>query len=125
VIFETDLSYKLPYSDESFDRVFSTLLFHHLTKDNKIRTLHEVFLVLRSKGEVHVADWGKASNPLMRAMFYMVQILDGFETTSDNVNGLLPGMMAEAGFEVKETSNYDILFGTIRLLSGKKSVSIK
>lgn len=125
VIFETGLSYKLPYSDESFDRVFSSLLFHHLTKDNKIRTLREVFRVLRPNGELHVADWGKASNSLIRAMFYMVQILDGFETTADNVNGLLPSMMAEAGFEVKETSNYDTLFGTIRLLSGKKSVNRK
>lgn len=58
-------------------------------------------------------------------MFYIVQILDGFETTSDNMNGLLPSMMVEVGFGVLETSSYDTIFGTIRLLLGKKSMSVK
>lgn len=41
------MSYGLPYPDETFDRVFSSLLFHHLTKENKIHTLEEIVRVLR------------------------------------------------------------------------------
>ena len=44
----------------------------------------------------------------MRTMFYVIQLLDGFSTTSDNVNGLLPTYMKESGLvpeqEPKEKS---------------------
>lgn len=54
------LSYELPYADESFDRVLSSLFFHHLTHENKLRTLAEVRRELKPGGEFHVADWGLA-----------------------------------------------------------------
>ena len=31
--------------------------------------------------------------------FYLVQLLDGFKTTNDNVNGLLTQFISEAGFQ--------------------------
>lgn len=49
----------LPYADASFDRVVSSLVFHHLTPDEKRQTAAEVLRVLRPAGELHVADWGK------------------------------------------------------------------
>ena len=52
----------------------------------------------------------------MRAAFLAVQALDGFETTSDNVQGRLMPMMEAAGFEsVEETSREMTLFGTLAL----------
>jgi ubiquinone/menaquinone biosynthesis C-methylase UbiE len=91
------MAFELPYPDASFDRVISSLLFHHLTRENKERTLREVFRVLRPGEELHVADWGKAQNWPMRVAFLLVQMLDGFETTADNVNGLLPELFAWPG----------------------------
>ena len=39
----------------------------------------------------------------MRIAFYIVQIFDGFKTTSDNVNGLMPLYISDSGFmQVKE-----------------------
>jgi ubiquinone/menaquinone biosynthesis C-methylase UbiE len=73
------MAFELPYPDASFDRVVSSLMFHHLTRENKERTLKEVFRVLRPSGELHVADYGKAQNKLMRVAFLLVQMLDGFE----------------------------------------------
>jgi hypothetical protein len=50
----------------------------------------------------------------MRAAFLGVQLLDGFWTTADNVNGRLPALMEEAGFrESTETGAQATLFGTI------------
>ena len=52
----------------------------------------------------------------MRLAFLAVQILDGFETTSDSVRGLLPPLMREAGFEeVAETHRERTVFGTLSL----------
>ena len=121
IAFDTGMSIELPYADASFDRVFSTLFFHHLTRDDKIRTLNEVFRVLKSGGEFHAGDWGKAQNGLMRGLFVIIQLLDGFETTADNVNGRLPEFVQEAGFDdVRVKANYMTVLGTISLYAAVK-----
>jgi len=115
------VSMRLPYPDGYFDRVLSSLFFHHLTTEDKRRTLGEIFRVLRPQGEVHVADWGKAQNRVMRAAFLLVQMLDGFETTSGNVRGELPEAFRNAGFkEVHETFRYTTVFGTLSLYQARK-----
>lgn len=121
IAYDTGMSFELPYADASFDRVFSTLLFHHLTRDDKIRTLNDVFRVLKPGGELHVGDWGKAQSGLMRGLFVIIQLLDGFETTADNVNGRLPEFVQEAGFdEVLVKANYMTVLGTISLYAAVK-----
>ena len=121
IVYDKGMSFELPYGDESIDVVFSSLLFHHLNRDKKIRTLKEVFRVLQSSGELHVADWGKPQNVFMRIAFLPVQMLDGFETTSDNVKGLLPELFRSTGFDkVQETAKFMTLFGTFSLYKARK-----
>ena len=115
------MSFDLPYEDESFDRVVSSLFFHHLTRENKLKTLREVKRVLKSNGEFHIADWGLPANLLMKGSSRLIQLLDGSETTADSFNGLLPKLMTDAGFEaVEETNSFNSLFGTIRLHQSRK-----
>ena len=115
------LSTDLPYEDGEFDRVVTSLLFHHLTSDSKVRTMHEVFRVLKPGGELHVADFGKPQNSIMRALFYLVQLLDGFETTRDNVRGALPALIAAAGFEaVERRDEIATPVGTITLYAARR-----
>lgn len=112
---------QLPYSDSSFDKVVSSLVFHHLDKEQKENSFKEIFRVLKPGGELHIADWGKAANPLMRLLFYLVQFLDGFKTTSDNVKGLLPSYMQNAGFwNVTRRKKINTVFGTLCLYSATK-----
>lgn len=88
-----------PYPDNSFDKVFSSLVFHQLDAETKLYCLKEIYRVLKPNGNLIIGDWGKAKSKLMRFLFYIVQILDGFKTTNDNVNGLLPKFMEQAGFK--------------------------
>ena len=121
VRFDHGMAFELPYPDVSFDRVISSLLFHHLTRENKERTLREVFRVLRPGGELHAADWGKAQNWPMRVAFLLVQMLDGFETTADSISGLLPELFRMAGFmEVEESARYMTIVGTLSLYRARK-----
>ena len=115
------MSYALPFPDNTFDRVVSSLLFHHLTRDNKQRTLQEVWRVLKPDGELHVADWGQAQNGLMRTAFLTVQLLDGFETTRDHVNGSFLDIWMKTDFQhVRQTTSFQSLFGTITLFQATK-----
>jgi ubiquinone/menaquinone biosynthesis C-methylase UbiE len=107
---------KLPYSNACFDRVLTSLVFHHLTGEQKHNSLLEIKRVLKPDGELHIADWGKASSILMRSLFLFVQLLDGFKTTNDNVKGLLPSYIENAGFKkVEIKKNYATIFGTLTL----------
>ena len=115
------LSYAVDFPNASLDCVLSSLVFHHLTAENKRRTLAEIFRVLKPGGALHVADWGKAQNLVMRGAFFLVQMLDGFATTTENVQGKLPKYFREAGFaNVRETQRYMTVFGTLSLYAATR-----
>lgn len=119
--FDEAMSDRMPYADGSFDVVLSSLFFHHLNRDAKLATLREVHRVLRPGAWLHVADWGRAANPLMRTAFLLVQVLDGFETTADNVAGLLPRFMTDCGFvDVGAARRFATPLGTIALYRARK-----
>ncbi len=102
-----------PYADNTFDKVFSSLVFHQLDQDTKLSSLKEIYRVLKPDGELIVGDWGKAKNKIMRLTFYFVQLLDGFKTTDDNVKGLLPKFIEQAGFRnVTEVGFINTKIGT-------------
>ena len=102
-----------PYADNSIDKVFSSLVFHQLDKETKLTCLKEIYRVLKPNGQLTIGDWGRAKTKIMRVAFYLVQILDGFKTTNDNVNGLLPKFIKLAGFKnVKETDFINTKIGT-------------
>lgn len=117
---EEGLSFEMPYGDEYFNSVVSSLFFHHLTPENKQKTLAEVFRVLKPGGRLHVADWGKPANFLMKIVSLPVEWLDG-ATTKDSFQGMLPELMTNAGFmNVAETGSLNTVFGTIRLHKAEK-----
>ncbi|MBP7388760.1 MAG: class I SAM-dependent methyltransferase [Chitinophagales bacterium] len=121
VHFQQGMSYNLPNDENSADITTSSLMLHHLTDADKVRTLRECLRVLKPNGEMLIADWGKASNSLMRLLFYIVQLLDGFETTSSNTKGMVVDFMKHAGFQqVHICQKIDTLLGTIDIYKGTK-----
>lgn len=118
VQFDHALSYNLPYPAAHFDRVVSSLFFHHLTWENKQRTARELFRVLKPGAELHVADWGYPTSMLMRGLFLSIQLLDGFKNTQDNVSGKLIELFQQAGFsEVAQRQTFGTIYGTMALYS--------
>ena len=115
------MAFELPYSDASFDRVLSSLVLHHLSSDDKLRTLLECNRVLRPRGELHIADWGKPHSGLMWACSRIVRFFDGPETV-DNLRGRLPEFCRQAGFlDVAEPCRIATVFGTLSFYRARRT----
>ena len=115
--FRTAMAGNLPYADASFTHVLTSLFLHHLTPADKRQALAEARRVLRPGGTLGIADWGIPSNRMLRGLFLIVQMLDGFETTRDHAAGRLPWFVAQAGFVgVRETGRLATVLGSLTVL---------
>ncbi|PWB55496.1 MAG: methyltransferase type 11 [Anaerolineales bacterium] len=112
------MAYQLPYQTAMFDRVVSSLVFHHLDTHEKQLAMGEVFRVLRPGGKFCLFDIGQPHSLSTRLAS---QVLRRMERASDNVYGLLPGMMERAGFQnVVEIERFSMFMESISLMQGEK-----
>lgn len=111
------LADRLPLADASVDCVVSTLMFHHLELSAKRAALEEARRVLTLGGRLLICDVGRASDPVMRAAFFAVQLLDGFSNTRAHARGELPEIASQAGFSsVNVFGRYRTGAGTLDLI---------
>jgi ubiquinone/menaquinone biosynthesis C-methylase UbiE len=116
------LTNALPLADRSCDRVAMSLLLHHLDADGKRAALAEAHRVLRDGGRLHIADWGKPQDPLMRAGLFTLAIFDGFDGIRDHAAGRLPRFVEDARFgEVRRHDRLRTAWGSLELLSAARS----
>ena len=110
-----DVARARPLAGRRFDKIVSSLVFHHLDEGKKrtvLRTMHDI-LECRN-GRVIVLDWGAMPGILTRLRFLPVQLLDGFDNTRANVEGRTPQLLAEAGFRVIATPwTFETVFGPL------------
>jgi ubiquinone/menaquinone biosynthesis C-methylase UbiE len=116
--FDEGMAYQLPYPDGTFDRVLSSLVFHHLTTPDKERSLAEIYRVLKPDGEFHLADFGEPRGIYAKLVSWLMR---RFERVDDNIDGRIPKMFIAAKFSVAETFEFSTLFGTLAFLRGSKS----
>ncbi|MDQ2630780.1 MAG: class I SAM-dependent methyltransferase [Actinomycetota bacterium] len=112
------LAQGLPLEAGSADVVTTSLMLHHLLPGDKRKALAEMKRILKPDGRLHVADWGRPSDPLMSGLFYVVQVADGFDRTADHRAGRLPEFIEAAGFDSPERyGRIRTAFGVIELLA--------
>jgi len=111
----------LPLDSASADAIVTSLVMHHLSLDTKRRALSEFARVLRPGGQLHIADWGRPATPLLRAAFFVLQVIDGFEGTREHAAGRVPELIREAGFsDVHRYRRLRTAWGTLDLLQGRR-----
>ena len=84
VRFDQGFAQALPYPDERFDRVLSSLMLHHLDDADRPRALREVRRVLAPGGSLHVLDFAGSHH--------------GPRRLRDHADGRIPELMVAAGF---------------------------
>jgi ubiquinone/menaquinone biosynthesis C-methylase UbiE len=91
--FDRGFAEELPYPDASFDRVFSSLMLHHLEGEAKHGMLQEIRRVLRPGGSLHLLDIG-GGDPDER---FLARRLHHKPRLQDNVGDRIPTLMRDAG----------------------------
>ncbi len=117
VKFDVGFTNQLPYPDESFDRVLSSIMIHHLKTPDKWQTAREVYRVLKPGGQLHIIDFGK---PVTWYGKILGPLLHKFEEANDNVAGHLPRIFEQAGLRVREAGDFMTFFGSLTFLYGEK-----
>ncbi|HVL02281.1 MAG TPA: methyltransferase domain-containing protein [Dongiaceae bacterium] len=108
-------------ADSGVNKIVSSLVFHQVPLAEKRAGLASIFAALTPGGELHIADYGWQRTALMRRLFQMVQLVDGFEDTQPNADGILPSLMQEAGFvDVEETRVIPTATGSLSLYRAVK-----
>ncbi len=90
--FDLGFSDQLPYADASFDRVFSSFMFHHLPPDVKEKTLCEVRRILATGGSLHLVDFERSESQGILARHLASHHL------KENSESRILGLMRQAKF---------------------------
>ncbi len=118
VTFQQGLAYQMPFPNAWFDRVLTSLVFHHLTTQQKQQALNEAYRVLQPGGKLTLLDIGV---PYGRYAWLISQVVRRTEQVEANVRGLLPGMIQQAGFvNCTERDHFATVFGSLSLLTSLK-----
>jgi ubiquinone/menaquinone biosynthesis C-methylase UbiE len=109
VEFVQGFSDALKYPDASFDRVFSSFMFHHLETHEKERTLREVCRVLKPGGRLHLLDFDV---PRSGAQHLVSRLLYSHGYLRDNTESQIVAFMNQAGFrDAKRVAGRAAFFG--------------
>ena len=106
IVYQIGSSTALPYEDNKFDIVFTTLLFHHLNFKEKGKTLREISRVLKDDGKYISAEFGQFPDDFFHG------ILLKFSRFSGVLHGLYPTeLIGQNGLHIEHEINGPILGG--------------
>ena len=112
VQFDQGFSDEMPYPEASFDRVFSSFMFHHLREEDRVKTLSNVRRVLVPGGSLHLLDMER---PEADARGWWAGMLRSNPHLKDNSPGRVLELMGQAGFaDAKLVAEGKIFFRLMR-----------
>jgi ubiquinone/menaquinone biosynthesis C-methylase UbiE len=109
VRFDRGFGDALPYEAASFERVFSSMMFHHVPKDEKPNVLREVRRVLQPGGALEFLDLAGA-----HPHSFLAQMLHGRQPLSRAGEERMIGRFLDAGFAAaRKTDERGTVFGRV------------
>lgn len=101
--FERGYAQRLPYAGGEFDRVLSSMMFHHLGEDAKSAAAAEVFRVLRPGGRLYLVDIGgnMTADDGLTARLVMRSL-----HAAGNLGDAIPRLLRAAGFDCTEVATH-------------------
>lgn len=91
---ERAFSDELPCEDASVDHLISSFMFHHLSEEEKVRTLREARRVLAPGGKLHLLDF---DGQLQKGDGVLAHVFSGHGRVEANAGDRILSLIAEAG----------------------------
>lgn len=102
----------------AYDRVYSTMTFHHLLPHAKQDALVTARRALAAGGRFVVADFARPRDPLQWALFaWIQQPLDGFANTRPHRDGRFERAVRDTFADVRSVARWRTVAGTIETLA--------
>lgn len=103
-----------PTERAGYDRVYSTMTFHHLMPDAKQRALDVARDALAPGGNFVVADFGRPRGAVQWALFsWIQQPLDGFQNTRPHRDGHFERALRDTFGDVRSAAVWRTIAGTV------------
>jgi ubiquinone/menaquinone biosynthesis C-methylase UbiE len=102
---------ELPYKGGSFDRVLSSLMFHHLEDQDREKMLREARRVLKANGSLHLLDLTVGEHGAQG----LLTLVHSREQLKDNSEARILELMRRAGFsEAKKIKDSSMFLGWLK-----------
>jgi ubiquinone/menaquinone biosynthesis C-methylase UbiE len=94
---------KLPFEDDAFDRVLSSMMWHHLGGETKTAAASEILRVLRPGGSLHLVDVG---GDMTAADGLFARRLMRSDHAAGNLGDAIPMLFRSIGFECTQVATH-------------------
>ena len=94
---------ELPFEDDAFDRVLSSMMWHHLDGETKAAAASEILRVLRPGGSLHLVDIG---GDMTEADGFFARRLMRSDHAGGNLGDAIPSLFCSAGFECTQVATH-------------------
>jgi ubiquinone/menaquinone biosynthesis C-methylase UbiE len=104
---------ELPYEDSSFDRVLSSLMFHHLEEQDREKMLREAQRILKPAGSFHLVDFAGGDDAKQG---FLAGLLHSHDQLKDNSAERITQLLTAAGFsDARKIKSGSMFFGALKI----------
>jgi ubiquinone/menaquinone biosynthesis C-methylase UbiE len=94
---------ELPFEDSGFDRVLSSMMWHHLDGETKAAAASEILRVLRPGGSLHLVDIG---GEMTAADGFLARRLMRSDHAAGNLGDAIPSLFRSVGFDCTQVATH-------------------